>query len=345
LKFSIIIINYNYGRFVGQAIESALAIDWPDKEIIVVDDGSLDDSRNVISSFGDRITAIFKANGGQTSAANAGFGRSTGDAVIFLDADDMLLPSVAQQVISVWKRGIAKVQYGLIPVDERLKPLGRCSPIYTERNTPEWAARSMRETGTYLSSPTSGNAWSRDFLSEVFPLPTRDTDCLSHYDVFLARLAPFFGDVVSLTTNQFLYRWHGSNDSLSGSLYKYINRLNHENIVHKLAVAQLQKKTRASSLSFENEHYAMLSLIVRRFFPSHYQAPIAGVLLRYWRAVCRGEFSSRKKFFLVFWSLVVVASPRPLAQWVTMNREGHYVVGRPGSIVKGIVTILRRVAA
>ena len=52
MKFSIVIPNYNYGRFVGQAIESALAVEWPDLEVIVVDDGSTDNSREVIESFG-----------------------------------------------------------------------------------------------------------------------------------------------------------------------------------------------------------------------------------------------------------------------------------------------------
>src|SRR5262249_48115147 len=96
-----------------------------------------DTSRDAIESFGDRIITIFKANGGQNSACNAGFERSSGDVIIILDSDDVLLPSVAQQVTSVWKRGVAKVQYPLLYVDETLKPLGRCFPVYTEKNTPE----------------------------------------------------------------------------------------------------------------------------------------------------------------------------------------------------------------
>jgi glycosyltransferase involved in cell wall biosynthesis len=51
MKFSVIIPNYNYGRFVGRAIESALAVAWPDLEVIVVDDGSTDNSRDVIEGF------------------------------------------------------------------------------------------------------------------------------------------------------------------------------------------------------------------------------------------------------------------------------------------------------
>jgi glycosyltransferase involved in cell wall biosynthesis len=338
MKLSVVIMNYNYGLFVGQAIESALAIDWHDKEIIVVDDGSTDDSRRVIESFGERVTAIFKANGGQPSAANAGFERSTGDVVIFLDADDVLLPSVAQQVASVWRHRVANVQYGLIYVDKALKPLGECFPVYTEKNTPEWAVRSLRETGTYQSSMCSGNAWSRDFLKEVFPVPTR-SDSLGGIDVYLPRLAPFFGDVISLTTPQCLYRRHNSNDTRSESLTKFIDRLSLEDNVHRLANKLLQKKNMVHTLSYNNEYYTKLLLLTKRFFPSRYPASMASLLLRYWREVWRGEFSAKKKFFLLLWSLVVVASPRSLASWVALNREQQHTIdaGRP------IVITFRRV--
>ena len=76
---SIVINNYNYGRFVGSAIESALEQSYSNTEVIVVDDGSTDTSREVIASFGDRIGAVLKANGGQASAYNAGFAASKGD--------------------------------------------------------------------------------------------------------------------------------------------------------------------------------------------------------------------------------------------------------------------------
>ncbi|MFP3386244.1 glycosyltransferase family 2 protein, partial [Tritonibacter sp. SIMBA_163] len=87
LFFSVVIANYNYGRFLRQAVESALTQDWPHVEVIVVDDGSTDNSAEVIDSFGEAITAIFKENGGQREANNMGFAKSSGDVVIFLDAD------------------------------------------------------------------------------------------------------------------------------------------------------------------------------------------------------------------------------------------------------------------
>ena len=62
---SVVIPNYNYERYVGAAIESALSLDWPAAEIIVVDDGSTDGSRAVIDRYRKRVQVIHKANGGQ----------------------------------------------------------------------------------------------------------------------------------------------------------------------------------------------------------------------------------------------------------------------------------------
>src|SRR2546429_9532950 len=91
-RVSIIVNNYNYASFVGQAIDSALAQTYPNTEVVVVDDGSTDGSAKVIAGYGDRVIAVMKSNGGQGSAYSAGFERSSGDVVCFLDADDVLYP-------------------------------------------------------------------------------------------------------------------------------------------------------------------------------------------------------------------------------------------------------------
>lgn len=102
LLVSIIVNNYNYGRFLREAIESALSQTYKPLEVIVVDDGSTDCSRDVIASFGARILPVFKENGGQASALNAGFARSHGDLVMFLDSDDLLLDYAIERVVSCW---------------------------------------------------------------------------------------------------------------------------------------------------------------------------------------------------------------------------------------------------
>src|SRR5436853_3004216 len=80
-RVSIIINNYNYGRFLRDAIDSALGQGYPNTEVVVVDDGSSDDSRDIIASYGNRIIPVLKVNGGQASAFNAGFEASGGDVI------------------------------------------------------------------------------------------------------------------------------------------------------------------------------------------------------------------------------------------------------------------------
>ena len=85
----------------------------------MVDDGSIVCSRKTIESYGERIAPIFKTNGGQGSAFNAGFAASRGEIVIFLDADDELLPEAIDQVVKAWRQGVTKVQFQLELIDER----------------------------------------------------------------------------------------------------------------------------------------------------------------------------------------------------------------------------------
>jgi glycosyltransferase involved in cell wall biosynthesis len=94
---SILINNYSYARFLDETINSALSQNYPRKEIIVVDDGSTDNSREIISRYGDRIIPIFKENGGQASAVNAGVARCHGDILCFLDSDDFFWPDPPRQ--------------------------------------------------------------------------------------------------------------------------------------------------------------------------------------------------------------------------------------------------------
>lgn len=116
---SIIISNYNYGRFLKPCIESVLDQAYPHIEVIVVDDGSTDNSQEIIASYGNRIVPVLKENGGQACALNVGFSISHGKIVIFLDSDDVLLPETAQQVAAVFqsKPDVAKVQYRLAAID------------------------------------------------------------------------------------------------------------------------------------------------------------------------------------------------------------------------------------
>ena len=98
LTVDIIINNYNYGRFVEACVDSALGQTYGRVRVIVVDDGSTDDSRQRLCDYANGVDLVFKQNGGQASAINAGFVRSRGDVVIFLDADDVLHSAAAELV-------------------------------------------------------------------------------------------------------------------------------------------------------------------------------------------------------------------------------------------------------
>jgi GT2 family glycosyltransferase len=90
---SILIPAYNAGRWIGRTIESALAQTWENKEIIVVDDGSRDDTLEIAKSFGSAsVSVVTQPNKGAGAARNHAFGLSKGDFIQWLDADDLLAP-------------------------------------------------------------------------------------------------------------------------------------------------------------------------------------------------------------------------------------------------------------
>ncbi len=208
---SIIINNYNYDRYLRAAIDSALTQTYSPVEVIVVDDGSTDGSRKTIESYGERIAPIFKTNGGQGSAFNAGFAASRGEIVIFLDADDELLPETIDQVVKAWRPGVTKVQFQLELVDEHDQPLGMRVPPF-DGFIPNGDIRDrIVRFGEYPTSPSSANAYARSVLNRLMPLD--EAFWLLAADKPLFFLAPFFGDVVSICAPLGHYRIHAANDS------------------------------------------------------------------------------------------------------------------------------------
>ena len=99
-QVSIVIPCFRHGRLLGQAVDSALAQTHRFIEVIVVNDGSEDETEDVARSFGDRIQYVTKDNGGLSSARNAGIGLATGQYLLFLDADDLLHPEAAERLVA-----------------------------------------------------------------------------------------------------------------------------------------------------------------------------------------------------------------------------------------------------
>lgn len=208
----IVIDNYNYARFLGQAIDSALGQAHPPAQVIVVDDGSTDESREVIASYGDRVTPVLTAHRGQASALNEGFRHATADLVIFLDADDMLLPDVVGRVIAAARSnaGVAKIQYPMAVIDEcgrrttALKP-----PPYLSLPSGDLRRQELTMPFDMVWMSTSGNAFPRWVLEDLLPIP--EAQFARCADWYLQHLTPLFGPVVSLDDVGALYRVHGAN--------------------------------------------------------------------------------------------------------------------------------------
>lgn len=219
---SIIITNYNYGHFLAEAIDSALNQTYQPIEVIVVDDGSTDNSQQIVANYGDKIIPVLKENGGQGSAFNAGFAKSRGEVICFLDADDILLPRAIALAVSLLCANTSQVHWHLCAVDARGQPLGKLIP---DQPLPQGNLRDVHLQGSIediVFSPTSGNAWSRSYLEKIFPLP--DIHYCLNADSYLAFLSPFFGSIKRIREYQSLYRIHGQNGTSKRSYSWQLNQ-------------------------------------------------------------------------------------------------------------------------
>jgi glycosyltransferase involved in cell wall biosynthesis len=209
IKATVIINNFNYGRYLSEAIGSALAQTYPDTEVVVVDDGSTDDSRTVIECFGNRIRAVFKENGGQASAFNRGFAVSRGHILCMLDADDFFHPNKVDQVVEAFKSQ-PDVQWVFHPVC-RLFDDGRSEVVPPVAQTAYSDLRSAALRGKLPGAPgptTSGIALSRSLLENILPMPESIRITADNYLIFLAAaLAPG----IYLNDGLAVQRMHDSN--------------------------------------------------------------------------------------------------------------------------------------
>lgn len=216
VKVSVIIPNYNYEAYLPQTIDSALAIDWPEVEVIVVDDGSTDGSRRVMEGYGDRIVAIYQENASQTVACHTGFQRATGDLILFLDSDDLVEPSVIREAMAVWHPGVSKVQFQMKTIDADGRPLGGYLPQYRIVPTPSQIREWILNTSAYPTPPGSANIYSRRCVEQIYSLYAEMDDRAA--DSALLAGAPYLGEVIVIAKPLVSYRIHGRNDGAQLSL-------------------------------------------------------------------------------------------------------------------------------
>lgn len=212
MRISILINNFNYARFLGDAIDSALAQAGPDVEVIVCDDASTDHSWEVIAEYGTRIRSWRSPhNLGQASAMNAGMSMSSGEWVLFLDADDRLDPDALAVCRTLMAEDVAKIQFPLQCITEDGRPMGRQIPYLLHEGD---VRPLIQRFGTYGGPPSSGNLYRRSAIARYFPLDTPAWRRAADTPPFL--LSAFNGRVVNAPRPLGGYRIHSSANRARG---------------------------------------------------------------------------------------------------------------------------------
>ena len=224
---TVLINNYNYGRFLREAIDSALNQTYGNVEVVVVDDGSTDESRDIIDGYAGRIVSVLKKNGGQGSAFNAGIAASRGEIICLLDSDDSFDLRKVERVVPYCRPGT------MLYHPLRVEPGGNVIPrkIVAYKNLYHYARR--YRFVPYVGSPTSGLTLGRELALRLMPLPTQHVR--SSADDFIVRGAALIGEVIGIPDVLGTYRVHGENawygkraarksDEFMGQLEKYLNQ-------------------------------------------------------------------------------------------------------------------------
>jgi glycosyltransferase involved in cell wall biosynthesis len=206
-KVTVILNNYNYAAFVEKSVESVLSQTYPHIEFVIVDDGSTDRSREILKQYETRAKIVLKENGGETSGRNEGFLHATGDIVAFLDADDYWKPEAVERVVQNWRPSYSKLQFHLQVVNHHGSPLGALMPRC--RLDEGRVDHLLLTTGRYITCPTSGNFYSREFLARILPVPTDEWP--QSMDSYAATFAGFYGEIGAIQEPLGYYRVHNEN--------------------------------------------------------------------------------------------------------------------------------------
>ncbi|MBL0941737.1 MAG: glycosyltransferase [Alphaproteobacteria bacterium] len=209
--FSVIIDNYNYSRFLREAIQSVLDQTFSDYELIIIDDHSTDHSVELLAQYRDRALIIeLDDNGGQAAAFNAGVAQSRGQFICFLDSDDIFIPCKLERLAQIIKENPNADMYHhqLQFITQDLVPYRK---PYPQKPLSGDFSSFAQKYGKPIVAYTSALCFKKEFLDKVFPL-----------EPYLGRLAPdstlilfvhLLGIVHGIPEALCLYRFHGNNAS------------------------------------------------------------------------------------------------------------------------------------
>ncbi len=172
---SVLIANYNYAKYIGETLESVICQTYQHFEIIVCDDGSKDNSCEVIETYvqnDSRIKFIRQANGGVASALNAAYRESQGEIICILDADDTWINIKLEKVVEAFKSEPQNgfVIHNVITIDGEGNFI-KLAPKYKELAS-GWMAESALENGGFIDNmpPASALSLRSEIAKLIFPL-------------------------------------------------------------------------------------------------------------------------------------------------------------------------------
>ncbi|GHT01605.1 hypothetical protein AGMMS50276_29960 [Synergistales bacterium] len=203
-ELSVILDNFNYAEYLPQAIESVLEQTFDDYELIIVDDGSTDDSLKIIRQYAEistKIIPVTKANGGQTSAFNVGFSVSQGRIIALLDSDDYWYPQKLEKIVESHKS--SKI------VQHYLTENG--NNVYRKiAGDVDWSYALTKFGFMYQHSPTSALSFHREVIEPFFPLVNAE-EMRGYSDGCILMLAMTYAKISCLNEVLGFYRVHGKN--------------------------------------------------------------------------------------------------------------------------------------
>lgn len=212
---SVVIGSYNYGHFIEDAIESVRNQSFPveEVEIVVVDDGSTDDTRERLRKYAGALRYIYKENGGQATAFNTGLREARGEIVALLDADDLWHRDKLSSVVREFESDPA-----VDVVHHYMEVVGRDGQVIgmlPDARAQGVISFSRRPLASYLNGqlpftpPTSGMSIRADCLRKLAPIPEEYRICA---DLYILSLLPFHAREFRLVERPLgRYRIHGAN--------------------------------------------------------------------------------------------------------------------------------------
>ena len=236
--FTVLIDAYNYGRYVEEAVSSVLAQDFPreEREILVVDDGSTDDTAARLRKLGSAIRYLYKSNGGQASAFNYGFANARGEVIALLDADDVWLPEKLSRTYEAFQQNpAAGMAY------HRLYRWDGANGTEADRYftaVSGFVPESRSALLQYPMASTSCIAFRRASVEKLLPVPEV---LRSQADAFLTALIIFVAPVVAVRDYLGKYRLHATNLFQTTAAKPSREQIQHRTAMRTALLAEIQK--------------------------------------------------------------------------------------------------------